>query len=306
MNAVPAASLLRTIENRLSAAGVPSPAADARLIVAHACGLPGSRVALLTEIPESDLQEIDRLTVRREARVPLQHLTGQASFLNLDLNVGPGVFTPRPETEGLVDWLIGVLPSNDGPSVAVDLCAGSGAIGLALAANVADCSVLAVERSPQACSYAQQNYERHAELIRANGSAYSLLEADVTRPAWLAALDRPADVVVSNPPYIPAGAIPRDPEVRDHDPAIALYGGPDGLELIRSLVPLAECALRPGGLLAIEHADDQGEQAREAGVPELLRQRGFVDVVDHHDLAGRPRFTTAVVGETSDPAPGGC
>jgi release factor glutamine methyltransferase len=252
---------------------------DAELLLAHVLGVP--RTALLTrdEVADDDAARFAALLDQRADRVPLQHLTGRAPFRHLELAVGPGVFVPRPETEQLAGWAIEQLADLPAP-VAVDLGSGSGALALAIAQEVPAARVTAVERDRAAI-----------EWTRANAAAFPsvrVLAGDMTDPALLADLDRAVDLVVSNPPYVPLGAgLPR--EVADHDPPMALWGGPDGLDVVRGLLVTAARLLRPGGLLGIEHADQQG-----TALPAVVRAHGaFTDVADHPDLAGRPRYTTA-------------
>jgi release factor glutamine methyltransferase len=219
----------------------------------------------------------------RADRVPLQHLTGRAAFRHLELAVGPGVFVPRPETELLVEWALERLEGLDGPIV-VDLGSGSGAIALSIAHEHPGARVTAVERDPGAIEWT-----RHNALARVGkDTPVGVVAGDMTDPALLGELDGRVEVVVSNPPYVPDGAVvPR--EVADHDPPLALWGGPDGLDVVRGMLSVAERLLRPGGHLGIEHADQQG-----TALPALVRAHGgFTDVEDHVDLAGRPRFTTA-------------
>jgi release factor glutamine methyltransferase len=269
----------------LTGAHVPSPEADAELLLAHVLGitrgqvraraLTGSRVD-----PEQHLA-VTELVERRAAREPLQHLVGRAPFRSLDLAVGPGVFVPRPETEFVAQLAIDALVAVPVPSpLAVDLGTGSGAIALALATEVRHASVVAVENSPRAFVWARQNArEVGAENLR-------LVFDDLD--GALGDLDGSVDVVVSNPPYIPAGAVPRDPEVRLHDPAVALYGGEDGLDVLRAVSRTALRLLRRGGALVVEHGDVQGEAVRE-----LLTADGWRAVATHRDLLGRDRAATA-------------
>jgi release factor glutamine methyltransferase len=254
----------------------------------------------------------------RARRVPLQHLTGTAPFRHLELRVGPGVFIPRPETELLVDTALHHLRAGPSSALVVDLCTGSGALALSLALEAPGCRVVAVEASGAALEWARANLADHASAIRAARSSAELVAADATAVAEpggaLEHLRARVDLVVSNPPYIPEGAVPRDPEVRDHDPAVALFGGPDGLDVIRKLQVQAAALLREGGMVLIEHADAQGEDAAEIGVPALLRDQparavrdqtgsgegpdgpapAWREVVDHLDLSGRPRYTSAI------------
>lgn len=292
--------VLADAERRLAAAGVPSPGPDTTILAAHVLGVPRTKLLLHDRMSPEDRTAFERLIARRMARIPLQHLVGEASFRRLDLVVGPGVFVPRPETELVVTAAIDALralPEQD--RVAVDLCSGSGAIALSLATEVSGARVTAVEVDPLAAAWLQRNVERHAATLRAQGSSVRAVTADATTCAEgdLAHLAGRVAVVASNPPYVPTGSIPREPEVRDHDPALALYGGFDGLSVVRGVVHTAAILLRAGGVLVVEHADVQGDAAGADGVPGLLREGATAecwrDVRDHVDLTRRPRYTTA-------------
>ncbi|MEU1985519.1 peptide chain release factor N(5)-glutamine methyltransferase [Nocardia sp. NPDC019395] len=272
----------------LQAAGVASPRADAEHLAAHVLGVERGRLLLTPLIDPEQLGVYRALVARRAERVPLQHLTGQSSMGEIDLEVGPGVFVPRPETELLFAWALAHLEAvrHDHTPIVVDLCTGSGALALAIAHARPDAEVHAVELDPDALRWARRN----AELRGAAGDTpITLHEADVTDPGLLTELNGRVDIVVSNPPYIPEGA-ELSPEVAGHDPHRALFGGTDGLDVIRSLVPLIGRLLRPGGGAAIEHDDSNGgELAR------LLAGDGrFGDIEEHPDLAGKPRFVAAV------------
>ena len=284
-------------ERRLGVAGVPTPRVDAELLLSHVLGVPRGRMFLSDPIDSTDAMRFETLLVRRAARVPVQHLVGEAAFRHLELEVGRGVFVPRPETEGVAELAIRALTTDAQERLAVDLCTGSGAIALAIATEVPHSIVHAVELEQAAYDWAARNVAAYdAECTRV-GSTVLLHHGDATaaHTESLAALVGRVDVVVSNPPYIPDDAVPRDPEVRDYDPPRALYGGHDGLDVVRGIAVTAAVLLRPGGLLVIEHSDEQGEAGGEGGVPHVLREHGgFVDVVDHPDLAGRDRVTTAV------------
>ena len=282
---MPVAVLLEEATSILEAAGVVSARVDAELLLAHVLGVARGRLALAGEPTAEQTWQFRELVRRRGARVPLQHLTGTAPFRHLELRVGEGVFIPRPETEVLVGWALGWLGRRPG-AVVVDLCAGSGAIAAAIAAEANRPVVLAVERDPAALMWLRRNA---AELGLA-GLPLRVVSGDATDPGVLADLDGTADVVLSNPPYVPeidAAALP--PEVTDHDPRAAVFGGTDGLDVIRALIPRVAALLRPGGAVAIEH-----DESHAYVVPALLRADGrFDDVELHHDLASRPRFTTA-------------
>jgi release factor glutamine methyltransferase len=245
-----------------------------------------SRVALITlgDVDDDAARRFTALVEQRADRVPLQHLTGRAPFRHLELAVGPGVFVPRPETELLAGWVLEQVAGIPSP-VVVDLGAGSGALALSVAHEHPGARVTAVERDSGAIEWTRHNAAARAA---AGDARVEVLAGDMTDPRLLTALDGTVDVVVSNPPYVPDGAVvPR--EVADHDPPLALWGGPDGLDVVRGLLVTAARLLKPGGALGIEHADQQG-----AALPALVRSAGgWTDVADHRDLAGRPRYTTA-------------
>jgi release factor glutamine methyltransferase len=274
---------------RLAAAGVPSPGADAELLAAHVLGLPRARLVLAGGMVPTERERYDLLVTQRAARVPLQHLTGVAPFRRLELAVGPGVLVPRPETELLVEWAWEVAPAvataAAGP-VVVDLCSGSGALALAVANEWPSAVVYAVEDDPTALEWLRRNA---ADRAAAGDRPVRVVAGDATDPAVLRGLDGTVDLVVCNPPYVPE-ATGVAPEVADHDPPRAVFAGPDGLAVIRAVIRRVGDLLRPGGRLAIEH-DDSHQRA----VRELLRHDGrFRCVTGHRDLAGRPRFVTAV------------
>lgn len=270
----------------LARAGVPHPRVDAELLIGHVLGVGRGRIQALaltgSVMAASEVVEVAELVERRAARVPLQHITGRAAFRRLDLAVGPGVFVPRPETEGVAGLAIDALLASAEPEPrAVDLGTGSGAIALSLAVEVPHARVWGVENSPEAFIWATQN-QRESGADNATIVFVDLAEA-------LPDLDGTVSVVVSNPPYIPLGAIPRDPEVRLHDPHAALYGGEDGLDVVRHVSTTARRLLRPGGSLFIEHGELQGEEIRD-----LLTADGWRATATHPDLTGRPRTTSAL------------
>lgn len=269
------------VVRRLGAAGVASPDADSEQLLAHVLGVPRGTLPSLPPAQQmlNDEQAacLEQLVARRERREPLQHLLGVAGFRTVQLRVGPGVFVPRPETELLAGWAVDQLRGRSDP-VAVDLCAGSGAIAAALAAEAPLARVYAVELSPRAYEYAVANLA---------GTGVDVRLGDIT--AALAELDGTVDLVVANPPYIPLEAYEEvDLEARVHDPAVALWSGADGLDTIRSVERVAARLLRDGGVVGCEHAEAQGLSA-----PDVFRAGGWRDVVDHRDLTGRPRFVTA-------------
>lgn len=219
--------------------------------------------------------------------MPLQHLTGSVGFRWIELQVGPGVFVPRPETESVVQWAVDAVRAVDGLAapLVVDLCTGSGAIALALANELPGATVHAVEQDPGALVWAGRNAENRLgagdpEVHLHLGSAEDALTE----------LDGTVDLVVSNPPYIPEGERHLvDPEVADHDPQSALFAGADGLDVVRLVEQAARRLLRPAGLVVVEHSDRQGQSA-----PAVFTEAGgWTEVEDHQDLTGRDRFVTA-------------
>lgn len=275
----------------LGAAGVPSPEADALALAAHVLGVSPAevrrRMVLAGAAPAAQgfAAAFADFVAERGRRVPLQHLTGRAAFRGLELAVGPGVFVPRPETElaaGLAIEAAAEAASvgRTAPEV-VDLCCGSGAIALSVKAGVPRASVHGIELSDLALAWAVRNRDHLGLAVDLRlGDARTAFED----------LAGEVDVVVSNPPYIPVGAVPHDPEVRDHDPEIALYGGSDdGLAIPFAVATRAAALLRSGGVLVMEHADVQGDPLTTA----LLRWGEWDAVRDHRDLAGLPRAVTA-------------
>lgn len=281
-----ARSLLAVATARLAGAGVASPGYDAAELLAYVCGVSRTRLTLV-DVDEAQQAAYEELVARRVRREPLQHLTGTAAFRYRDLAVGPGVFVPRPETEVLVGWMLDRLAGLRAPLV-VDLCSGSGAIAGAVATERPDSVVHAVELSADACVWARRNLA---------GTGATLHEADVD--GCLPELDGRVDAVIANPPYIPLTAWESvTAEVRDHDPALALWSGDDGLDAIKVVAATAGRLLKPGGWFGCEHADVQGESA-----PAVFAATGhFAEVRDQLDLAGRHRFTTGRRIQPPEPA----
>jgi release factor glutamine methyltransferase len=270
----------------LSVAGIENADVDAELLIGHVLGLRRGEVqakaAIGTTLSAADTEAIDALVRRRAAREPLQHITGLAPFRTLELAVGPGVFVPRPETELVAQFAIDALLAAAGPEpIGIDLGTGSGAIALAMAIEVPHARVYGVENSPKAFPWTKQNF---AASGADNATAVFVDLADA-----LPQLDGTVAVVISNPPYIPLGAIPRDPEVRLFDPEHALYGGDDGLDVVRQVSQTARRLLHPGGTLVLEHGELQG-----AAIAALLAADGWRAISTHPDLLGRDRATTAL------------
>lgn len=289
--------LVRAAADRLAAAGVPSPRADAEILAAHLLGV--GRGELLVQ-PEPDARFAARyaeLIDRRAAREPLQHITGQAHFRHLTLAVGPGVFVPRPETELTAGAAIEAarrVQRPGGSAVVVDPFAGSGAIGLAVADEAPGVTVHLVEAAGEAVRWLRRNVDAWLREHPGRQAAVTVHHTDVD--GCLPELDGRVDVVVANPPYVPDGAHIRDPEVAAHDPAMALWSGPDGLDAMRVLERTAARLLRPGGVVVAEHADVQAQAA-----PEVFARTGrWSDVADHPDLTGRPRYLTAVRARSAE------
>jgi release factor glutamine methyltransferase len=280
----PLQTAVRAASARLAEAGVDSPEHDARALAVHVLGLRAPGDLVLLDDLGAAAPAYDDLVARRAARVPLQHLVGSVGFRYVELEVGPGVFVPRPETEAVVQWAVDALAGTPAPLV-VDLCTGSGTIAFALANEVPGAQVHGVERDPDALAWARRNA---ANRVRAGDPEVTLHlgSAEDALPGFEGRLD----LVASNPPYVATGEahIP-DPEVLDHDPGIALWAGEDGLDVIRLVEVAARRLLKPGGLLVVEHSDRQGRSA-----PALLHGcGGWTEVEDHVDQLGRDRFVTA-------------
>jgi release factor glutamine methyltransferase len=261
----------------LAEAGIDSARCDAEQLAAHLAGTERGRLTLLDPPGEDFFGRYREAVAARSRRVPLQHLTGTAAFGPVQLQVGPGVFIPRPETEAMLAWA--TAQRLDPRPVIVDLCTGSGALAVALARHWPAARVIGIDDSKAALDYARRN---------AHGDRVELVDADISTPGLLAELDRQVDVVVANPPYVPDGTV-LEPEVAQHDPHHAVFGGPDGMAVITAVVARAVQWLRPGGLLAVEHYDTTSPKTVEI----IMGTGCFDDIVARQDLAGRPRFATA-------------
>jgi len=260
---------------RLKEAGVASPRVDAEELAAHVAKVERSRLHTVDEI---DVAVFRRLVERRAERVPLQHLTGVAHFRNITVQVGPGVFVPRPETEVVAGWAIEALAGVRSPLV-VDLCSGTGVLALSIADEVSGAKVHAVELDQRAVAWLERNARGTRVVVHRADAAVALPE-----------LDGKVHAVVSNPPYVPLDEMDKvDAEVWQHDPREALVAGVDGLDVIRVVERRARRLLRRGGLLVVEHSDRQGKS-----VPALLEAaQGWTEIEDHRDLTKRDRFVSA-------------
>lgn len=275
-----------TAAARLGGAGILDAQIDAELLIGHVLGLSRgelqARIVTDSTLSAAQAETVEQLVARRAGREPLQHITGLAPFRSLELAVGPGVFVPRPETEQVAQLAIDALHAAAAPSpIGVDLGTGSGAIALAMATEVPRARIWAVENSPEAFVWTSRNF-------RETGADNATLQfADLADA--LHELDGTVSVVISNPPYIPQDAIPRDPEVRLFDPEHALYGGADGLDVVRHVSTTALRLLHTGGTLVIEHGELQA-----AEIAALLTADGWRAVASHRDFTTRDRATTAL------------
>ncbi|MDQ2749591.1 MAG: peptide chain release factor N(5)-glutamine methyltransferase, partial [Actinomycetota bacterium] len=270
-------ALLSAATALLGAAGIESARVDAELLLAHSLGVERSRLLLVETVPTAAESAFATALARRVLREPLQHIVGHAPFRHLEVAVGVGVFVPRPETELLVDAVLPTLRTLAGATL-VDLCAGSGALALAVADEVPGVRAYAVENAPAALHWLRRNTA---------DTAVQVVAADVRDPDLLLELRAKVDAVVCNPPYVrTAQSVP--PEVRA-DPDDAVFAGADGLGLMPAVIARAGQLLRPGGVVAIEHDDTHG-----VALPRLLGELGcWRDVTAHRDLAGLPRYVTA-------------
>jgi release factor glutamine methyltransferase len=282
--------LVRHAAERFESVGIDSAKADAELLAGHLLGLSRggvqAQILICASIDDSKADLLTHFYARRLAREPLQHITGVAYFRELELGVGKGVFIPRPETEFVaqlaIDGIQSALSAGIEQPLAVDLGTGSGAIALAMATENPSAKIFAVEKSEEAFPFTKSNFEKYAEQCDA-----TLIHGDLADA--FQELNGRVSVVASNPPYIPLAAIPRDEEVRLHDPALALYGGEDGMSVMHLVSATAKRLLVDGGVLVVEHADSQSEQ-----VCQLLLADGWREVQAYKDLTNRDRAVTAI------------
>jgi len=292
----PAQTLVTTwkaAQARLKAAGIDSPAIDARLLLEAATG--AGRVDILTDpyraVPDDQKAVLEGYIERRLKREPVSRILGRKAFWKIMLNVTPDVLSPRPDTETLLDIALLAFEPHRAFSV-IDLGTGSGAILLAILAERAGATGVGTDVSSEALAVAKEN----AANLDLDGRAVFL------RTEWAAGFgDHSFDLVVSNPPYIPSDDIPGlDPEVREHDPILALDGGPDGLMAYRELAPEIRRILKPDGIFAVEIGWDQA-----AAVRSLFVEAGFEGVRVVKDLGDRNRVVTNGPDPRTNPIPKG-
>lgn len=278
---------VRAATTTLTSAGVPAPEQDVRELLLHVLDLrEADELDDVADLTDQHAASLEALVARRAAREPLQHLTGRVDFRSIELEVGPGVFVPQPETSSVVAWAVDAVRGLGLPApLVVDLATGAGTIAFALANELPHARVSAVERDPVALGWTRRNAARR---VAAGDPPVSLHLGSIE--GCLPDLDGQVDLVASNPPYVATTErhVP-DPEVVDHDPAIALWAGEDGLDVIRLVERAARRLLRPGGLVVVEHSDRQGRSA-----PAVFTDAGgWAEVTDHVDHEGRDRFVTA-------------
>lgn len=275
---------LSKVTDSLAEANVPTPQADAYWLICYAAGITKSELMNRLTFDESlNSQQVETLLTaveKRKQRIPLQHITGTAAFRDFELSVGQGVFIPRPETEMVAQLGIDFLKPFANQALALDIGAGSGAIAISIARAVPRVRVVAVEASEAAAAFTAANIRSLAPEVELRIGDFQEHVLDLAGQV---------DLLISNPPYIPIDAIPLDLEVREHDPDLALYGGQDGLDVIRELVQIGPVLLKRGGMIVLEHADGQSD-----AVCELLLAEGFSKVQAHSDLTERLRSVSAI------------
>jgi release factor glutamine methyltransferase len=268
--------LLLEAETILTSAKIENPKLDAQLLLSELLQISRTELLLNSEITLEQATIFNEQIQQRCNHRPIQYITGVAYFRYLTLRVGEGVLIPRPETEELVSGVIEKINAADRPITLIDLGSGSGAIALAVAYEIPDVKVIAVEKSDDALLWLRKNKDLiapHVEVISADVKDFVVAKK--------------VDFVTANPPYLPdAEMLPKD--VEDFEPAAALRGGADGMEIPRQFILCAARVLKNGGYFAIEHGEQQGESIK------IALNYFFTEVVLHYDLTGRPRWTSAI------------
>lgn len=265
-------ALCRELTAQLEGARIPDAAFDARCMIEQATG---RRYHDMMPLSDAEVAECRVMAERRQTGEPLQYILGEWEFYGLRMFVGEGVLIPRPDTETLVDAVLERFSRTDAPHI-LDLCSGSGCIALALQANLPQAHVCAVEKSEKALVYLQKNTVYH-------GSRVEIRHGDVLDPRTAAAFSE-ADVIVSNPPYLTAADMTVLQTEVQHEPAMALEGGKDGLHFYREITALWKHRLKPGGILAFEVGMGQA-----VDVSGILKTNGFAQIEIRRDAAGIER-----------------
>jgi release factor glutamine methyltransferase len=282
--------LLVDVERRFQQAGIESARTDAELLLAHILGITRSQLLIAPAIAEDQLHAYELVVRRRVLREPLQYITGTAPFRRLELEVGPGVLVPRPETELMID----IVKRFAVPGIALDLGAGSGCISLSLATELAGFEVYAVENSMDALNYLNKNITRYQQQVQPGSSVTALGIDLVELPKVKPELIGKVQVILANPPYVPVGSAV-SAEVQYFEPAAAVFSESNGYAVIDKVIELAVNMLAPGGLIVIEHHELQGLAGETGGVIGKLRTTGkFFEINGVDDLTNRPRFSYGI------------
>lgn len=282
--------LLVDVERRLQNAGIDSARTDAELLLAHILGITRSSIFIVDSLTEEQLHEYELVVTRRTLREPLQYIIGSAPFRRIELEVGPGVLVPRPETELMIE----IIKRFGESGIALDLGAGSGCIGISLAVELPDLEVLAVENSEAALQYLERNVNKYRDNLN-TGSSIDVIPTAIESVVNLRPdLIGKVQVIAANPPYVPFGSKVA-PEVQLFEPATAVYAENDGYLIIDQVIEAAVKLLAEGGLLVIEHHEFQGATTSGEGVlGRIKKTQAFSQISAVDDLTNRPRFTYAV------------
>lgn len=282
--------LLVDVERRFQQAGIESARTDAELLLSHALGIGRSQLMIASELSAEQLHEYELLVRRRVLREPLQYITGSAPFRRIELNVGPGVLVPRPETELIVD----IVKRFATPGITLDLGAGSGCIGLSIATELSGFDVYLVENSQLAFDYLTRNISDHVDAIQPNSKVTAINDDLVNLPKLRPDLVGKVNAITANPPYVPIGSAV-SAEVQFFEPTEAVFAEDNGYAVIDSIIAVSEMMLAPGGLIVIEHHESHGRDSSNGGVVGRLRVNGgFTDTGTVDDLTNRPRFSYGI------------